>query len=212
MEIKDFRKLLKKEFRPRLDVLGFKGTDHHFIKKTNNHFVYTLVIQANKYGGSCIMEMGVTLDFLFNEALNSKLTVYDCEFRKRLHPNHTILERLTGNIIERWHEYGKDEKEALKTINNMCKLFEEKGIPYYDQFHEFPNCIIDITLNEIISGSKRLYNLGSPPKIRLALLIARAHKFLGNNDECKSFTQWGLDNIGNATGLIKDFRMLIQEE
>uniref|UniRef100_UPI00403F51A1 DUF4304 domain-containing protein n=1 Tax=Paenibacillus sp. FSL K6-1318 TaxID=2975291 RepID=UPI00403F51A1 len=51
-------------FAPKLHDVGFMGTDHHFVKTTNNHFIYTLVIQADKFDGSCVMEMGVHLDFL----------------------------------------------------------------------------------------------------------------------------------------------------
>jgi hypothetical protein len=77
METKDFRKLLKQYFKPRINDLSFKGSDHHFINQTREPFIYALVIQANKYGGSCIMEMGVNIDFFKNEHQESKITVYD---------------------------------------------------------------------------------------------------------------------------------------
>lgn len=79
MDTKKFRELLKVYFKPRMNELGFNGSNHHFVKKTDSHFIYTFVIQANKYGGSCIMEMGVTLDFLYSDKKISSLTVYDSE-------------------------------------------------------------------------------------------------------------------------------------
>lgn len=57
MNTKDFRKLIRVYFAPKLNEVGFIGTDHHFVN-TDNHFIYTLVIQADKSGGSCVMEMG----------------------------------------------------------------------------------------------------------------------------------------------------------
>ncbi len=133
------------------------GTDHHFVKTTDNHFIYTLVIQTDKSGGSCVMEMGVHLDFLPNsigefKSLN-EITTYDCEFRKRL-----------------------DKKS--------------------------------ISLAEIIARSKKIEDFGAPLDLRLVLLIARTHKFLGNDRDAKEYAQWGLINIGKATGLIKDFEAI----
>ncbi|WP_397387014.1 DUF4304 domain-containing protein [Paenibacillus sp. ClWae2A] len=73
MNTKDFRKLIRVYFAPKLHEVGFMGTDHHFVKTTDNHFIYTLVIQADKSGGSCVMEMGVHLDFLPNSIGNLSL-------------------------------------------------------------------------------------------------------------------------------------------
>ncbi|WP_169089661.1 DUF4304 domain-containing protein [Paenibacillus sp. PL91] len=88
MQTSKFRKLIKKHLAPALKEHGFIGTDHHFVKDNNNHVINAIVIQADKYGGSCVVELGVHLDFLPNTIRESipisKLTVYDCEFRKRL--------------------------------------------------------------------------------------------------------------------------------
>lgn len=66
MDTKGFRKLIATHFKTKLNELGFMGNDHHFVKYTEKHFIYTLVIQSSKHGGSCIMEMGTHLDFLVN--------------------------------------------------------------------------------------------------------------------------------------------------
>ena len=207
METKDFRKLIKEHFKPKINDLGFKGSDLHFVKHTEEHYIYTLVIQASKYGGSCVMEMGVHFDFLSSQ----KATVHDCEFRKRLQPELSLIDKLKGRSIEKWHEYGENEAHAVKTINEMWSLFDNQALKYFNQFQSFPNPITEISLEEIESGSKRLYKLGTPSKLRLALLIARVHHFLGNYADAKHYAEWGIKNIGNATGLIESFRKLIQE-
>ncbi|PWV94443.1 uncharacterized protein DUF4304 [Paenibacillus cellulosilyticus] len=160
MNTKQFRKLIKEHFAPRLHQLGFKGSDHHFVKTNDNHFIYTLVIQADKYGGSCVMEMGVHLDFLpisFNEIKPPiDITTYDCEFRKRLNKkaNWLKVER------ERWFSYGETEEEALDTIMEMRELFLNEGMNYYSQFKEFPKSITSIELDEIVARSNRLDDIG----------------------------------------------------
>jgi hypothetical protein len=45
----------------------------------------------------------------------------------------------------------------------------------------------------------------------LALLIAKTQYYIGNLEQSDKIASWGLKNIGNATGLINDFRKLIQE-
>ncbi|AIQ53465.1 DUF4304 domain-containing protein [Paenibacillus sp. FSL R7-0331] len=59
MKTSDFRNLIKKYLAPALHELGFSGTDHHFVRVAPNHLVNTIVIQADKDGVSCVVEMGV---------------------------------------------------------------------------------------------------------------------------------------------------------
>lgn len=208
MNTKDFRRLIKEHFAPKLHELGFKGTDHHFVK-ANNHFIYTLVIQADKYGGSCVMEMGVHLDFLPNSIGEFKpplkITTYDCEFRERLNKKANWLQRFLTVERERWFRYGETEEDAITTNNEMKKLFTNKGMCYFSQFKDFPEPITSISLDEIKVGSKKLENLGAPLDLRTALLVSRTYEFLGNHRKAKDFASWGLINIGNASGMTEDF-------
>ncbi|OMF67259.1 DUF4304 domain-containing protein [Paenibacillus sp. FSL R5-0766] len=211
MNIKDFRKLIRVYFAPKLHEVGFMGTDHHFVKTTDNHFIYTLVIQADKSGGSCVMEMGVHLDFLPNSIgefkSSNEITTYDCEFRKRLNKKANWLKRFFTVEHERWFQYGKTEDDAIVTINEMKKLFLDQGMSYFSQFND-PRMITSISLAEIIARSKKIEDFGAPLDLRLVLLIARTHKFLGNDRDAKVYAHWGLNNIGEAKGLIKDFKTI----
>lgn len=209
----DFRKLLKVHLKPKLNELGFLGIDHHFRKYSEEHFIFTLVIQANKYGGSCIMEIGVHLDFLptlTNERPDfNRITTYDCEFRKRLVGIPSWVQRILGHKKEVWFDYGDDEKSAIQTIEKMYDLFITNGMKYLDQFRGFPEPLISITLEEIKEKSNKLKSLGAPSDLRLALLIAKTHKFIGNNDLAINFADWGLKNIGHATALQIHFESII---
>lgn len=211
MDTKKFRSLISEELKPTLNELGFVGTNHHFINRTNDHYIYTLVIQANKYGGSCIMEMGVNMDFLLDDK-NSNITVYDCEFRKRIQPKRFFINRLFRHSnTEEWHQYGEDEEQAIYSIASMKSLFLSQGMNYYNQFNSFPNPLLSINIEEIKHQSKRLEQLGAPLNLRLVLLIAKTHLFLGNRKEAEKYADWGLKNIGKAVLLIKEFEGVLQE-
>ncbi len=189
------------------------GTDHHFVKTTDNHFIYTLVIQADKSGGSCVMEMGVHLEFLPNSIgefkSSNEITTYDFEFRKRINKKENLFKRFFTVERERCFQYGETEDDAIVTIIEMKKLFLDQGMSYFSQFNDL-RIITSISLAEIIARSKKIEDFGAPLDLRLALLIARTHKFQGNNRDAKEYAQWGLNNIGKATGLIKDFEAIVR--
>ncbi|MDT9718578.1 hypothetical protein QVE09_06680 [Paenibacillus sp. ClWae2A] len=108
---------------------------------------------------------------------------------------------------ERWFQYGETDEDAIVTIDEMTQLFLDQGMSYFSQFND-PRMITSISLAEIIARSKKIEDFGAPLDLRLVLLIARTHKFQGNNRDAKEYAQWGLNNIGKATGLIKDFEAI----
>ncbi len=212
----EFRKLLQLHRKPQLNQLGFMGSDHHFRKNSDEHFIYTLVIQGNRYGGSCIMELGMHLDFL-PIGLNGKadihnLTVYDCEFRKRIEAGIPWTQKIFGPIQTqaRWFEYGKSKADAIRTINRMYKVFKVRGLEYFEQFRGFPDPILSITLEQLkAERGKQQISMGAPQNLRLALIIARTHEFVGDLDSSLKFAEWGLNQLGQAPGLKPYFEELI---
>ncbi|WP_336773878.1 DUF4304 domain-containing protein [Paenibacillus sp. MMO-58] len=214
MKTSEFRKLIKKYLAPELNKIGFIGTDHHFVKDNGSHVINAIVIQADKYGGSCVVELGVHFDFLPNTIREfipvSKITVYDCEFRTRL---INKLNWFQSNVLrqkksEVWFRYDhtEDESRARALIQEMKDMILGQGLSYFSQFNEdFPRAITSIKLNELSQRTKKLDSYGAPLNLRLALLIARTHIFLENKAEAANFAHWGLTNIGKTTGLIQDF-------
>lgn len=87
---KEFKPYLRDYFAPVLRSLGFKGSGMHFRKVTANHYIYTVWVQADKWGEGCAVELGTALDFLPTTVgeivVPNKVTVLDCEFRKWLTP------------------------------------------------------------------------------------------------------------------------------
>ncbi|MDF9841501.1 MULTISPECIES: DUF4304 domain-containing protein [unclassified Paenibacillus] len=215
MKTCDFRKLIKKYLAPALHELGFSGTDHHFVRVDQNHVIYTIVIQADKHGGSCVVELGVHFDFLPNSIGQfipaSKLTVYDCECRTRIVNEvgwfQSKVLRKRANVI--WFQYGDTEDESKAVLNKMKELIVNQSTLYFSQFRNFPHPVTSITIKELSHRTKRLDRYGAPMDVRLALLITRTHAFLGNKAEAANFARWGLENSSKAKGLTQYFTEII---
>ncbi|KRE55976.1 DUF4304 domain-containing protein [Paenibacillus sp. Soil750] len=141
MRTSEFRKLIKKHLAPTLNEFGFIGTDHHFVKDTKNHVINAIVIQADKNGGSCVVDLGVHLDFLPNTIKeyipSSKLTVYDCEFRTRLVNELKWFQKnvLRNKEREIWFRYGHTEEESKTVIQEMKDMILSQGTSYFSQFN-----------------------------------------------------------------------------
>lgn len=61
---KEFKPYLRDYFAPVLRSLGFKGSGMYFRKMTTSHYIYTVWVQADKWGEGCAVELGTALDFL----------------------------------------------------------------------------------------------------------------------------------------------------
>jgi hypothetical protein len=202
MNAAEFKKLMKNYFAPVLRKHGFKGSGFNYRKITGDHYIYTVQVQSYKYGVGCWVELGVTIDFLPDTVgikINpSKVTPIDCEFRKRLDPTTNDGMWLFGNT----------EDEANQSIQEMIIEFERNGMTYFEQFVDFPSPLSLITIEDIEEKNPTLNKLESPLDLRLAMTIARIHTFLGNKDEAIKFCEWGLQNIGRATGLIEEYEKI----
>ncbi|MBZ9685918.1 DUF4304 domain-containing protein [Clostridium estertheticum] len=201
----ELKKLIKNNFAPILREFGFKGSGFSFRRVTNNHYIYVITVQANRQGGSYCIEMGVYIDFIPNSLgqknLPSRVTAYDCEFNKRLSPKG----------IDYWWKYGKSEQDSINDIKHMVKTFREVGIPFFEQFEDFPAPLDSIIVEDIVNESPRLEEIGAPLDLRLALTLARVHKYLNISTEGIKFCDWGLNNINCTTGLITVFEEIRKE-
>ena len=204
MKAVEFKKIMKDSFAPVLRKYGFIGSGFKYRKITENHYIYTVLVQSNKYGEGCWIELGVTTDFLPDTLgftiTPKKVSSFNCEFRKRL----------TMKNDDMWL-FGETKDEANHSILQMLTEFEINGIKYFEQFIDFPDPISSISIKDIMNESTKLQSLGAPLDLRLAMTVARVHTFLGNRDEAIKFCEWGLENINNAIGLIKVFREIIQQ-
>lgn len=199
----EVRKLIKEEFVPILHANGFIGAGTSFRKITDNHYIYSLTIQMNRYGGSFCVELGVFIDFIPDTlgalVLPQKVKAYDCEFRKRLAP--------TGNT-DFWWRYDGHVQDTYNNLDHLIRTFLDVGIPFFEQFNNFPEPLCSITIEDIVNSAPILDSLASPLNLRLVLTLARIHQFLNHYDKTISFCDWGLKNIGRATALTPDFEKI----
>lgn len=208
IDTKQFTKLVREHLSPFMRDHGFKGSSFRYTKLTEEHYVYALKIMANKYGGSCCIDLAVHFDFLPYNADEeivppNKVDPWACDFRKRLAPR--------GLDTDSWWEYGNNEAESLESISDMKNKFIQLGLPYLGQFRDFPEPFYSIKVAELeeykrdmsrggISHDSRLYKLGSPPEIRLAMRIAQVNLFIGDYDKAKMFAEWALKQIVDFRG------------
>jgi len=106
--------------------------------------------------------------------------------------------------------FGETEYEAKQSIIEMANEFERNGLPYFKQFIDFPKPLSLITIEDIVYESPKLKSLEPPLDLRCALIVARVHTYLGNKKEAIEFCEWGMKNIGCATGLIAVFEEIKQ--
>lgn len=210
IDLKKFKQLLKETFEQELKKHGFNGTGGKYRTKPNNHFIYTVNLQADKYGGCCCIELGVYIDFIPNPLgvhipLN-KVSSYDCDFRWRL----SDLED-----EDLWWSYGETENEALENIGHMTETFVEYGIQYFGCFINFPESLTSISLEDIEQRNKNVKRLGDVlPDTRLALVISRVHLQVNNNEQAISFATWAINRIGDkivGSALIPEFNEIINK-
>ncbi|OBZ12802.1 DUF4304 domain-containing protein [Bacillus sp. FJAT-26390] len=210
IDLKKFKRLLKETFEQELIKYGFNGTGGKYRTKPNNHFIYTVNIQADKYGGSCCVELGVYIDFIPNPSgvhvpLN-KVSSYDCDFRWRL----SDLED-----EDLWWSYGETEIEALENIGHMTEIFVEYGLRYFEYFINFPESLTSTSIEDIEQSNKNVKRWGElPTDIRLALVISRVHLYVNNSEQAIYFAIWAINQIGNklaGSALIPVFNEIINE-
>jgi hypothetical protein len=193
----DFKKLIAKYFAPKLREQGWKGSGFHFRKMTDNHYVYLLSFQPDKYGGKCWVEVGVHLDFLKNldgEVFNLKRI--DCtwvDIRRRISPDES------NNYT--W-QYQDAEDKNKKVIDNIWNVFATDGMNFFNQFIEFLGPFQNITTSDIDNRDKKyqIKGIPLPPDVRTAWYLAQVFDFDGNKDKASDFAKFGISRIKGRQG------------
>lgn len=203
MDKKVFYDVLKKEFAPKLREIGFKGSGQNFYRAKDD-VINIINIQANKYGGSCAVNLGLHLSFLpTNTGMDlpeiRNIKEYDCEFRMRLAPR---------NKMDYWWKYGGLLNSPTKNARHLIKTYFEYGEPHFKEFDEVEKIASMLTLEDIENNDYIKVFGGVVPQCG-ALAMARIHKHIGNISEAKEFARVGLKNIGRAVALKSAFEEII---
>jgi len=184
IEKKEFNKRITRTFSPLMRNEGYKGSSGRYRKVIDNKIIFCVNLQGNKYGGSFCIEIGVHFidtPFNINQRLElSKASSYDCDFRKRVAPEH---------YSDYWWECGENTQEADSNLENAFKTLKHVSEKYCSLFIDYPNPFVNWTLDNIQNAIEReIY--GDITEIRLALSIAQVqieNDVLDNIKQLKEF-------------------------
>ncbi|MBX2942747.1 MAG: DUF4304 domain-containing protein [Cyclobacteriaceae bacterium] len=185
----EFKKYATKYLTPRLRDLGFKGGGFNF-RRQEGHFIHTIQLFGDKYGGQGWVEIGIHLDFmpdLFFESIEpNKIKTIDCVYRHSLHLTN-------GNQMV---DYGTNEEEARFSIDLMYNMILKQGISYFDLFKDFPRPFNRIELADLKMKNPEFdkYRLNLDNIITI-LNLARINVFLGNLEKARIFSEFGLQQL-----------------
>ena len=212
----EFIEILKNNFNPFLKELGFKGSKNNFYQK-KSPWIYVLNIHKDKYGGELTINMGIHLDYIQNALdqlpILSKFDIGDCIIDKNL--------SLENN--NSWLVYGKNDIEALETIEFMKELVLEQGIPFIEKFNNYPQPFSNITIDDIKTGNKKFLEYGIDEKlinwVHFIIFLAKVNNNIGNKEKAMELLQLAkIKEIDRFSGtlnsplmpkielLIRDFR------
>ncbi len=121
----EFKKLVQKVAKPRLNSLGFLGNAWDF-SKTENGLTYCIQFVPNRNGAWIQIELSVVSDL----SLVYKGNEMDVSFKKWLAPK---------NKIRQYWRYRKTEQSNTKIIAEMLQLIETIGLDFFNKVSDFPN-------------------------------------------------------------------------
>lgn len=193
----DFKKLITKYFVPKLREQGWKGSGYHFRKFTDNHYIYILSFQPDKYGGECWVEVGVHLDFLRNvggeEYDLKKINCTWLDIRRRISPD---------NSDSYTWKYQDTEDKNRKVLEDIWETFTTDGKDFFNQFKNFPCPFQDIEISDIDNRDEnyQIKGLPLPPDVRTAWYLSQVFDYVGDKDKASRFADFGLSRIQGQQG------------
>lgn len=179
---KEFKKYLTKYYSKEIRKFGFKGTGLNYNKQLG-HYIHSIQIFPDKWGGQCWVEIGIHLDFLpdsshMNIMEPSKVKTIDSIIRKTIQDNGK----------QKLYLYGRNEEEAKQYIEKMLNDIKKTGLPYLDQFTEYPEPFNKLTPEDLQNDTFSWLEDISVNSLNLA----RINCYLGNMEKTESFCKYGL--------------------
>ncbi|MFY7669687.1 DUF4304 domain-containing protein [Tenacibaculum sp. MEBiC06402] len=123
MTTQEFRKQIGRYLGTKIREFGFKGSGFNYIMDSDN-FVFTIGLQANRYGGSFCVELGIHPKEITNNGFEDldfkKLKYYNCEFRTRL---------AKEGKGDRWWNYTDSESKNFEIIDDVILYISKYALP-----------------------------------------------------------------------------------
>jgi len=178
----EFKKYLTKYFSPEIRKVSFKGSGLNYYKQSG-HYIYSIQIFPDKFGGQCWMEVGIHLDFIpdsshMNILEPTKVKTIDSMIRK------TIVKHNRQKL----YLYGRNEEEAKSSIQEMLADIKTTGFSYLNKFNDFPGPFSDLTADDLKNDTQSWLEDISVN----CLNLARIHCYLNDKKRTDEFCNYGL--------------------
>lgn len=192
---KEFLDILKNEFAPRLREVGFKGSGNNF-RRVAGEVIHAINIQANKYGGSYAVNLGVHLTFLpvrwsGERPDPDKIFAYECEFSARLAP---------PGKTDYWWKYRGLLVSPVKSARHLIDTYFMHGEPRFADCDTLDKILAKLSLKAIQAGEDPpLPGPASP--LGTAVCAARVHLYHGDKNAARALAEYALARHKQAPNL-----------
>ena len=138
-----FRKQIGKYLGTKIREFGFKGSGFNYIMDSES-FVFTIGLQANRYGGSFCVELGIHPKEITNNGFEdldfNKLKYYNCEFRTRL---------AKEGKGDRWWNYTDSESKNFEIIDDVIFYISKYALPIINGFKNDNGLLKKVKISDI---------------------------------------------------------------
>jgi len=184
-----------------LEGVGFK------FSKIGDGITEELSIQSSRFGEKFCINMYVSFHFQQPAEGNSP----DDNFGS----TDKFWDRLTpSDERDYWWSFpeSEDEVKVAALFENIIAVFKDQGSKYFGRYSNWKDTFTGIKVDDI--EANRFHKLLPIPETRQALFLARLHHHLGNSEQVKKFSTYGLERVNGLDGtkgsaLIPIFRRLI---
>jgi hypothetical protein len=193
---------IRTRFAPELRAQGFVGSGRTF-RRVVGDFVQVVNIQSSRHGGQLAINLGVqpigNPDVLGNAVDPRQITEPLCELRRRL----------AERGVDQWWEHDGTRHSIECALEEALAGYHSHGSRLFDRICA-PGSGIDTVRPEHLKSSSLADRAGfGTTAVRLALLFARLRRAQRRFGESKAFATLGLELLGSATGLRRQFEELI---
>lgn len=201
---KDFKVLVNKIIRPKLIDLGFNGNGYRYYREHDEHYD-SITFGTSKYGGAiCInVEIRFKKPYSIVEFDITKIpNLFDSEAELRLSPDK----------FDNWWHFKDTEEDNNRVINEMWKLLEINGLPFFEKFNDLNAYFSKIKPSDVskVSFFNDFRLLPYLPRVYYLLMIYNIRQ--GNNDQALSYAKSGLKSIKDNNDKYKsEFERYINE-
>ena len=165
------------------------------------HVISCIDIQEHSSEPRCCVNLGIHLDFVpcgdGRMPHAPEMSSVECEIKRRLTPSGE------DDDFWWWYEPGADR--------SLVAALRQHGLPFLQPFHRFPDYWTAISMDDLKSG-EFVRMMPGVTRVRAALLLARAHAFLGNASMRHALAAYGMEIApAMASGPRKALKELLAE-